>query len=174
MTDEPGGECFTVDEVTVSDDGESVLLTSDSSPAPADESLPALLQAVKLAREELDKAQGKVQAKFGQVIQDRLWRYITADNDTHHSPQEKNGFDWNVDGETVYVTWEETWSRGGHDAGSFSLPLVMLTDDGAALSGHESQQVAKQAETALKAQEILDAKELEQFTALKAKFEKKS
>lgn len=43
-------------------------------------------------------------------------------------PGEKAGFEWRIEDDGVYVTWEEYWRYGGEAHGSFEFPVTWLWD----------------------------------------------
>lgn len=37
--------------------------------------------------------------------------------------------EWEFDNKFIYCNWEENWQYGGHDSGSYRIPLLYLVDE---------------------------------------------
>lgn len=89
-----------------------------------------LEKQIRLLKVEIDDAN----------MQSILRRFINAYSDKNHGygfPSDGAHFIWEVceDG-TIDVDWSESWRFGGHDEGSFTMPIELLNED--ALVRYES------------------------------------
>ena len=100
-------------------------------------------------------------------------RYIVAHHPTNrgygYPEPEYADFEWNIECNSVYVEWNETWNYGGHDHRAFSFPVKYIWDEEALVAYEKSRTDAK----AIRIREARDSKreeELQQLETLKEKY----
>jgi hypothetical protein len=110
-------------------------------------SLKNLVENVVALKSQTNAVNREIEANFGAVILERAKRFIVAEHDTNRGygyPGPKANFRWSVeDAESLFIEWDEHWSYGGQDEGSFTLPLEMVLDDGTLLTAYEAKRKAE-------------------------------
>ena len=102
-----------------------------------------LLERLVALKQQADECAAEIEAKHGEHIRKCLRRYVNAEHATNTGygfPSDAAEFSWRVYGPArrVCCAWSEYWAYGGHDEGSFDMPLSFLWDD-AALAAYEAQ-----------------------------------
>ena len=133
----------------------------------------AKIREMQQLREQMDKLHREIDDHVVAVAK----RYIVAahrENSGYGYPtvSGKGGawFEWEIGEEgDVDVTWEETWSYGGHDGGSFTVPANFIWDE-KALVAFEEKRAREKADKKAEQEARKRQEELEQLAKLQEKY----
>ena len=127
---------------------------------------------------ELDKEMQEIHREINKHVIEVAKRYIVAAHDENRGygyPTQRNKgrnntfYDWEVDDDSIGVTWEETWNYGGHDGGAFSVPENFFWDE-SALVAFEEKRAREKADKKAEKEAKERQKEIEQMKKLQEKY----
>ena len=90
-------------------------------------------------------------------------------------PHDMKSLDWAIidNGSNVEIQWEDWWSSGGHDAGSFKFSINFLLDD-SQFGEFESELIAKKELAENEKLRVKEEGERKLLASLRAKYEGKA
>lgn len=133
--------------------------------------LQQLIDEYIIASTQLANVEDKLRDTVTQVAR-RYAKIWTMYYKGYGYPQDMQSLNWTIsdDGKWVSIEWEDWWSYGGHDSGSFEFSVDFLFDE-SQFDAFEERLIAEEEREKVKREKEREEKERQLFTTLKAKYD---